>query len=140
MNNTKLSIIKRDGDSVEFDKSKVENAILKAMKYGSGIYVPQIANQIAIEIEEFYTESGKTATVYKVEEMVYDKLINYRQQLTAKAYEGYRAVQSFKRTINTTDDRRRELWDKSNEDVWNENSNKNGILASTQWDLVAGEI
>ena len=32
-----LNIIKRDGSKVEFDKSKIKNAILKAMKYGSGI-------------------------------------------------------------------------------------------------------
>ena len=32
-----LNIIKRDGSIAEFDKTKIENAILKAMKYGSGI-------------------------------------------------------------------------------------------------------
>lgn len=138
--NKKLNIIKRDGNIVEFNKEKIENAIIKAMKYGSGVYIPEIAKEIAIEIEDTYTNDTTTPTVYKVEEMVYTKLIDYKQNLTAKAYEGYRAVQSFKREINTTDESILGLLDKSNEDVLNENSNKNGMLASTQRDLVAGEI
>ena len=137
---TELNIIKRDGKVVKFDKNKIEYAILKAMKYGSGVYIPEIAKEIAEDIEAICMERDTSATVYKVEEMVYTKLIDYKQKLTAKAYEGYRAVQSFKRTINTTDDSILGLLDKSNEDVLNENSNKNGVLASTQRDLVAGEV
>ena len=137
---TELNIIKRDGKVVKFNKNKIENAILKAMKYGSGVYIPEIAKEISIDIESIYMERDTSATVYKVEEMVYTKLIDYKQKLTAKAYEGYRAVQSFKRTINTTDDSILGLLDRSNEDVLNENSNKNGALASTQRDLVAGEV
>ena len=138
--NKELNIIKRDGKVAKFDKKKIENAILKAMKYGSGVYVPEIAKEISEDIEAICMERDTKATVYKVEEMVYTKLIDYKQKLTAKAYEGYRAVQSFKRTINTTDDSILGLLDRSNEDVLNENSNKNGILASTQRDLVAGEV
>lgn len=135
-----LNIIKRDGKIVKFDKNKIENAILKAMKYGSGVYIPEIAKEIAIDIESICMERTNTPTVYQIEEIVYTKLIDYKQNLTAKAYEGYRAVQSFKREVNTTDDSIIGLLDRSNEDVLNENSNKNGILASTQRDLVAGEV
>lgn len=135
-----LNIIKRDGSKVEFDKSKIRNAILKAMKYGSGIMEQEIANDIADEIEKLYLQESSSPTVYKVEELVYKELIDHKQELTAKAYEGYRAVQSFKREVNTTDDSILGLLDKSNEDVLNENSNKNGHLASTQRDLVAGEV
>ena len=35
-----MKVIKRDGSLVEFDKNKIENAIIKAMKRGSGIYKP----------------------------------------------------------------------------------------------------
>ena len=38
-------IIKRDGSSAAFDKFKIKAAILKAMKYGSGIYREDIANK-----------------------------------------------------------------------------------------------
>lgn len=135
-----LEIIKRDGSVVAFNKSKIEHAILKAMKYGSGIYEPEIAKTIAEDIEEACLKEGFSPTVYRVEDMVYEKLIAYKQDLTAKAYEGYRAVQSFKRETNTTDESILGLLDRSNEDVLNENSNKNGVLASTQRDLVSGEV
>ena len=135
-----LMIIKRDGISVGFDKFKIKNAILKSMKYGSGIYREDIANKIATEIEMHCYENSMSPTVHQVEDMVYRMLIENKQELTAKAYEGYRAVQSFKREKNTTDDSILSLLDRSNEEVMNENSNKNGMLASTQRDLVAGEV
>lgn len=135
-----LNVIKRDSVVVGFDKTKIEEAILKAMKYGSGILKENIAKQIANEIEDYYTKTNEVATVYKIETMVYNMLIEYKQELTAKSYEGYRAVQSYKREINTTDDSILGLLDKSNEEVINENSNKNGVLASTQRDLIAGEV
>ena len=110
------------------------------MKYGSGVLEEDIAKNIADEIEKIYLQGSPSPTVSKVEELVYKELIDHKQELTAKAYEGYRAVQSFKREVNTTDDSILGLLDKSNEDVLNENSNKNGQLASTQRDLMAGEV
>lgn len=134
-----MDIIKRNGNLTVFDKTKIENAILKSMKYGSGIYNPLIATQIATEIENKFKDRI-TPTVSMVESMVYDKLIEYNQKFTAKAYEGYRAVQEFKRQVNTSDDSILGLLDNSNEEVINENSNKNSSLASTQRDLIAGEV
>ena len=135
-----ITIIKRDGNSVGFDKFKIKNAILKAMKYGSGIYKEEIANKISTDIETYCYENSISPTVHQVEDMVYKMLIDNKEELTAKAYEGYRAVQSFKRENNTTDKSILGLLDRSNEDGLNENSNKNGMLASTQRDLVAGEV
>lgn len=136
---TEMKVIKRNGEVVEFDRSKIESAILKAMKYGSGILKEEIAEKISKEIE-LEAKSKNTLTINQIETIVYSKLINYNQELTAKAYEGYRAVQSFKRKVNTTDDSIIGLLDRTNEEVINENSNKNGMLASTQRDLIAGEV
>ena len=136
-----MKLIKRDGSIVDFDKSKIENAILKAMKYGSGIIDKNIAKQIANDSElKFKNYNEGTPTIYQVESYVYFSLIEHKQELTAKAYEGYRAVQSFKRNMNTTDDSIMGLINFTNEEVINENSNKNSYVASTQRDLIAGEI
>ena len=138
-----MRILKRNNEATKFEESKIENAILKAMKYGSGIYNEELAKKIATEIKEECEIASKIVgmvTVRNVEDMVYSKLIKYNHKLTAKAYEGYRAVQSFKREVNTTDESILGLLDKTNEEVMNENSNKNGMLASTQRDLIAGEI
>ena len=83
--NKMLNIIKRNNEVTVFDKEKIVNAIVKSMKYGSGIYDEEIAIKIANEIEDFAKYSDKTLTVKKVEEMVYSKLIQHDCELTAKA-------------------------------------------------------
>ena len=135
-----MEVIKRDGSVVEFDKLKIKDAVEKAMRYGSGRYLPDIAKLIASDAEKYFRQLEETATIYMIESYVYERLVHYGQSVTAKAYEGYRAVQSFKRNINTTDDSIIGLISKTNEDVLRENSNKNSIIAATQRDLIAGEV
>ena len=141
-----MLVIKRNNKIVDFDRSKIEIAILKAMKYGSGIYDKDIAIKIANEIEYEMKHckenqvSDNVTTISIIEDIVYNKLIENKHELTAKAYEGYRAVQSFKREVNTTDESIMGLLNSTNKEVMNENSNKNSYLASTQRDLIAGEV
>ena len=135
-----MQVIKRDGKIVEFDKKKIEKAILCAMKYGSGVCINEIAKLISDDAEKHFGNEKEVATIYDVEKYVYQRLIHYGQDLTARAYEEYRAVQSFKREVNTTDESIISLVRNKNEEVANENSNKNAVLASTQRDLIAGEV
>ena len=46
-----MEVIKRDGQEVTFDEMKIYTAIMKAMKYGSGIVDEHIARKIANEIK-----------------------------------------------------------------------------------------
>ena len=135
-----MKVIKRDCTEVDFDKSKISNAILKAMKNGSGIVKPKIAEDIANEIEEKYKDKEEVS-IYDIELMVYDKLITKKQKLTAKAYEGCRSIREFQReNENTTDSEISELLDGESE-YWNtENSNKNSKVLNTQRDYMAGIV
>lgn len=133
-------VIKRDGSHVAFDESKIYHAILKAMKYGSGVINEEMARKVAHEINVLFEKLNTTPTIFQIETYVYLKLIENGHELTAKAYEGYRAIQQFKRETNTTDDSILSLIDLENEEVMNENSNKNPMMASTQRDLIAGEV
>ena len=135
-----MDIMKRDGSIVEFNKSKIREAIMKSMKNGSGIVMPDIARLIANDAEKHFSKEKEMATIYKIETYVYDRLVHYGQSVTARAYEGYRAVQEFKRNTNTTDESILNLLDRNNEDVMKENSNKNPVVAATQRDLIAGEV
>ena len=135
-----MKVIKRDDSIVEFDKSKIKEAILKAMKNGSGIYLEYVAEEIANEAETNFKELAINTTIYKIEEFVHNSLIKKGQSFTAKAYEGYRAIHEFKRNTNTTDESILDLLSKKNEDVMKENSNKNSVIAATQRDLIAGEV
>ena len=135
-----MEVIKRDGSIVEFNKIKIREAIMKSMKNGSGIVMPDIARLIANDAEKHFSKETEMATIYKIETYVYDRLVHYGQAITARAYEGYRAVQEFKRNTNTTDESILNLLDRRNEDVMKENSNKNPVVAATQRDLIAGEV
>lgn len=133
-----VKVIKRDCTEDDFKKEKISNAILKAMKNGSGIIRPQIAESIADEIYEEYKDKEEV-NISEIESMVYDKLITKKQRLTAKAYEGYRSIREFQRECeNTTDKEIMELID-GNSDYWkNENANKNPVLNTTIRDYMAG--
>ena len=133
-------VIKRDGSHVVFDENKIYQAILKAMKFGSGVVDEELAHKIAHEINLIFDTLNTTPTIFQIETFVYLKLIENGHELTAKAYEGYRAIQQFKRETNTTDDSILSLIELDNEEVMNENSNKNPMMASTQRDLIAGEV
>lgn len=135
-----MEVIKRNGTKVPFDKDKITIAIEKAMNSSSGIYVAGQAAQIASEIEEYAMTIGKTLSIYDIEDEVYYKLIQNKNPATARAYENYKAVQAYKREMNTTDEDILGLLDQTNIDVIDENSNKNPIIASTQRDLIAGEV
>lgn len=131
-------VIKRDGTKEPFNKEKIENAILKAMKNGSGIVKPIIAKNIADEIEEGCSDL-KSVEIPAIELMIYEKLIAKKQKLTARAYEGYRSVREFQRKIvNSTDKEIIELIDGNNEYWKGENANKNPILNTTIRDYMAG--
>jgi len=135
-----LQVIKRDGTKVPFDKNKIALAIEKAEHSSTGLYEEGLAQRIADEIEEYATKLQKDMTIYAIEDQVYYKLIEYHNPATARAYEGYKAVQAFKRRQNTTDDDVIGLLDRSNVSVLDENSNKDAAIVSTQRDLIAGEV
>jgi ribonucleoside-triphosphate reductase len=135
-----MRVIKRDCSEVNFQKEKIVNAIMKAMTNGSGIVMPNIAEEIANEIEET-CRLKKELSISDIETMVYDKLIEKGQKLTAKSYEGYRSVREFQReNENTTDNEIRELLSGTS-DYWStENSNKDEKLVTTQRDYMAGIV
>lgn len=133
-------VVKRNGMIVDFDKEKIYLAIMKAMKNGSGIIKPKVAETIADEIEKESNEL-KEVSIEWIENRVYEKLIAKKQKFTAKAYEGYRSIRQFQReNFNTTDEQISELL-AGTSDYWNnENSNKNPKLLTTQRDYMAGIV
>lgn len=138
--NRVTNVVKRDCTEVPFDKMKIYNAIMKAMKNGSGIVKPKIAENIANEIEEEFKDS-ESVDIYDIEAMVYDKLITKKQRLTAKAYEGYRSIREFQReNNNTTDSDVIELINGDNDYWQTENANKNPVLNTTVRDYMAGIV
>lgn len=134
-------ILKRNNEKVKFNENKIFEAIMKAMKYGSGIVREDIAHQVAYEIKERYLCGDFEAqTVEGIEKLVYEKLIKKGEIMTAKAYEGYRAVQKYKRENDPLVESVLGLVNLNNEDVMSENANKDATLVNTSRDLIAGEV
>ncbi|WP_195444980.1 anaerobic ribonucleoside-triphosphate reductase [Peptoniphilus harei] len=133
-------VIKRNGEKVAFDRGKIVIAIEKAMHSSSGVYIEDQALEIAKEIEELANSKDLPLSIYDIEGEVYYRLIQNDNPATARAYESYKSVQQYKREQNTTDEDILGLLNETNEDLMDENSNKNAVIASTQRDLIAGEV
>ena len=135
-----MNVLKRDCTSVPFDKNKIYTASMKAMKNGSGIVKPKIADEIANEIYEAHKNEDEIS-ISTIESDVFDKLITKKQRLTARAYEGYRSKQEFQRdNNNTTDNDVIELINGVNDYWMSENANKNPVLNTTVRDYMAGIV
>ena len=135
-----MNVLKRDCTSVPFDKNKIYTAIMKAMKNGSGIVKPKIADEIANEIYETHKNEDEIS-ISTIESEVFDKLISKEQRLTAREYEGYRSKREFQRdNNNTTDNDVIELINGVNDYWMFENANKNPVLNTTVRDYMAGIV
>ena len=78
-----MNVIKRDGRLIEFDKSKISDAILKAMSHTSMGQDIAIAKQIAQEITD---ETNETISVEDIQDLVESKLMASQRKDVAKEY------------------------------------------------------
>lgn len=94
---------KRDGRQVDFDASKIKNAILKAFKSVDGEITPyaeQKAENIADYIEGYY-EDEAIATIEEIQDLVEKGLMSTRRKDVARAYITYRNQRTKEREKNT---------------------------------------
>ncbi|MBQ6600886.1 MAG: anaerobic ribonucleoside-triphosphate reductase [Clostridia bacterium] len=134
-----MTVIKRDGKTAEFDRSKIIIALSKAndaVEEGDRISAAQME-----EIADFISDKKKTRILVEdIQDMVEQKLMELDKYALAKAYIIYRYNRALVRKANTTDDSILSLIKNSNKDVMEENSNKDAVMAATQRDLIAGEV
>ena len=136
------NVIKRNGQEVPFDITKIINAIRKANVEVSGIYQLnnyQI-NAIAEKIAKQVAESSHAVNVEDIQDMVETGIMEMRGYEVAQKYVRYRYKREISRKSNTTDNGILALINQMNEEVKQENSNKNPVINSTQRDYMAGEV
>ncbi len=134
-----MKVIKRDGRQVDYDRNKIVLAIQKAndeVEPREQISSDQIEKIIA-SIEN---RGNDTMQVEDIQDIIEQKLMAERKFVLAKTYIIYRYTRELVRKANTTDESIMSLIKNSNKDVMEENSNKNATIASTQRDLIAGEV
>lgn len=134
-----MIVIKRDGQEVNYNRSKIIVAIGKANEE-----VPEEERISDQEIEEIVsyveTRKRKRILVEDIQDIIEQKLMALGKFDLAKRYIVYRYTRELVRRANTTDDSILSLIRNSNKEVMEENSNKNATAASTQRDLIAGEV
>ena len=134
-----MIVIKQDGREVNYDRSKIIVAISKA-----NAEVPpeeKITEDVIESIVEYIeTRHRKRMLVEDIQDIIEQKLMAEGKYDLAKTYIIYRYQRELVRKANTTDDSILSLIKNSNKDVMEENSNKNATVASTQRDLIAGEV
>ena len=134
-----MKLTKRDGRIVDYDRNKIILAIQKANvevdRYEQ--VSEETIDSIVASIENKKTDN---LMVEDIQDMIEQKLMAERKYELAKKYIIYRYTREMVRRANTTDDSIMSLIKNSNKDVMEENSNKNAYIASTQRDLIAGEV
>ncbi len=137
-----MKIIKRSGQEVVFDVTKIENAIRKAsavVDYKDALSEGRI-KLIAEEVAGVCAARDRAMTVEEIQDVVETKLMEFGAKEIAKKYIVYRYKQQLLRHANTTDKQILSLIECNNEDVKQENSNKNPTINSVQRDYMAGEV
>lgn len=134
-----MRVIKRDGRVVEYDRNKIVVAIQKANAEVDH-YEQVSEDKIDSIVASIENKKVDKLLVEDIQDMIEQKLMAERKFALAKKYIIYRYTREMVRRANTTDDSIMSLIKNSNKDVMEENSNKNAYIASTQRDLIAGEV
>ena len=132
-----MQVVKRNGNIVDFDPSKIENAILKANE-SVGEKDRATKKEISAIVDHIKNLNKKRILVEDIQDIVEEKLMALKHFELAKNYIIYRYTRALVRKANTTDQSIKELIDGESE-YWNtENSNKNARIVTTQRDYLAG--
>ncbi len=134
-----MKVTKRDGRVVEYDRNKIVVAIQKANAEVDR-YEQLSEEKIDSIIASIENKNADNLLVEDIQDIIEQKLMAERKFELAKKYIIYRYTREMVRRANTTDDSIMSLIKNSNKDVMEENSNKNAYIASTQRDLIAGEV
>ena len=131
--------IKRDGHTVTYDRSKIITAIKKA---NAEVEPCEKVTDEKIEeiVQGIESKNRPRMLVEDIQDIIEQKLMADGKFVLAKTYIIYRYTRELVRKANTTDDSILSLIKNRNKDVMEENSNKNATVASTQRDLIAGEV
>ena len=134
-----MQVIKRNGNIVDFNQIKIETAIEKA---NSQVEPEERATKEEIKhiINHILSLNKKRMLVEDIQDIIEQELMKYGHLVLAKNYIIYRYNRELVRKANTTDETILSIVKNSNKEVSEENSNKNAMVASTQRDLIAGEV
>ena len=134
-----MKVIKRDGSSVDYDRSKIVIAIEKA---NAEVPAEERLDRAGIDaiIDSIEAQKRQRILVEDIQDLVEQGLVERNMFHLAKTYIIYRYNRALVRKANTTDESILALLRNENKELAEENSNKNTMIAATQRDYIAGEV
>lgn len=137
-----MKIIKRSGMEMEFDLSKITNAVRKANAsvVDSEKITEEQIQEISRNVEIICAGMNRALNVEEIQDLVENQIMNQRAFRLASNYITYRYKRALVRKSNSTDQQILSLLECNNEEVIQENSNKNPTVNSVQRDYMAGEV
>ena len=134
-----MKVIKRDGTIVDYDRAKIVTAIGKAnAEVPEAERLPQA--DIDAIIDGIEALKRPRMLVEDIQDLVEQGLVARNKFHLAKTYIIYRYNRALVRRANTTDESILSLLRNENQELAEENSNKNTMIAATQRDYIAGEV
>ena len=132
-----IGVIKRNGESVEFDKVKIKSAISNAFIEIDG-KLDDKSNEIIDRIADSIEGLNKDLNVEEIQDIIENKLMSSSRKDVAKAFMLFREKARLEREgeLSTLFDKMRDIL----EDGDDENSNKDYTLQSVKRDTIAGEF
>ena len=138
-----MKVIKRSGKEVNFDRVKIEHALLNANSSVDDkkfqlkpAQIEKITNNVLAKCEGL----GRAVHVEEIQDMVEEEIMRVNAYRVAKNYITYRYRHDLLRKTNSTDAQILSLIECCNEEIKQENSNKNPVVNSVQRDYMAGEV
>lgn len=137
-----MKIIKRSGQEVVFDITKIVAAVEKANKevVETDRLTPEQIKEIAKKVTLTCSSMDRTFNVEEIQDLVENEIMEAQAFEVARKYITYRYKHELLRKSNSTDEQILSLIECNNEEVKQENSNKNPIVNSVQRDYMAGEV
>ena len=138
-----MKVIKRNKQEVDFDPNKIIAAVEKANLSIADKDLRLSKLQIAViadETTKYFAKAGHTPEIEEIQKFVIQAIMKQGAYEVGIAYTEYRYKRELARKANTTDGSILTLLNFENEELKQENSNKNPIIASTQRDYMAGEV
>lgn len=127
---TENRIIKRNGELVSFDKSKIINAINLASQRTERGIDEELSNKIADNIEK---NLKKKTHIEQIESWVEDRLMSSSRKDIAREYIGYRRNRQIEKAkVNDIVHNYTDIIDANNPEILKENGNLNGDSLSGQ--------
>ena len=145
-----MTVLKRNGVEIDFNKEKIFNAIMKANKSVdiSDRMREDTAHEIADHIEKLSIVLNRSLSVEEIQDEVEKSIIMFSNEKDSgyshplvnlfKAYTIYRYEHALSRAKNTTEDQLLSIINCNNEEANQENANKNPTIIPTQRDYMAG--